>query len=40
VEKPGYKRNEERKVVLDSRGKPIKRYRLINSAQRINAVTI
>src|SRR5205085_4465577 len=40
VEKPGYEKDESRKVLLDRRGQPIKCYRLINSAQRINAVTI
>src|SRR5437660_2150911 len=40
VEKPGYEKDENGKVLWDRRGQPIKRYRLINSAQRINAVTI
>src|SRR5205085_6470641 len=40
VEKPGYEKDESGKVLLDRRGQPIKRYWLINSAQRINAVTI
>ena len=40
VEKPGYEKNESGELVVDSVGKPIKRYRLINSAQRINAVSI
>src|SRR5205807_5962610 len=40
VEKPGYKKDESGKVLLDRRGQPIKRFRLINSAQRINAVMI
>ena len=40
VEKPGYEKNESGKLVVDSAGKPIKRYRLINTAQRINAVSI
>src|SRR5437588_9264560 len=40
VEKPGYEKDESGKVLLDRRGQPIKYYQLINSAQRINAVTI
>ena len=40
MEKLGYEKDESGKVLLDRRGQPIKRYRLINSAQRINAVTI
>src|SRR5205085_8718250 len=40
VEKPGYEKDESGKMLLDRRGQPIKCYRLINSAQRINAVTI
>ena len=40
VEKPGYERDDEGNLVLSTEGIPIKRYRLINSAQRINAVSI
>ena len=40
VEKPGFEKDEEGELVLDSAGKPFKRYRLINSAQKINAVSI
>ena len=40
VEKPRFKKDEERELVLDSAGKPFKRYRLINLAQKINAVSI
>ena len=38
--KPGFDKDEEGELVLDSVGKPFKRYRLINSAQKINAVLI
>ena len=40
VEKPGFKKDEEERLVLDSAGKPFQRYRLINSAQKIDAVSI
>jgi hypothetical protein len=40
VEKPGVEKDEEGEVIRDENGKPIQRYRLINSAQKINAVTI
>ena len=40
MEKPGFEKDEEGELVLDSAGKPFKRYRLINSAQKINAVSI
>ena len=40
MEKPGFEKDEERDLVLDSTGKPFKSYRLINSAQKINAVSI
>ena len=40
MEKPIFEKDEEGELVLDSVGKPVKRYRLINSAQKINAVSI
>ena len=40
VEKPGFEKDEDGNLILDSNQKPIKRYPLINSAQRINAVSI
>ena len=40
VEKTGFERDEEGELVLDSVGKPFKRYRLIISALKINAVSI
>ena len=40
VEKPGYERDDKGNLILSMEGIPIKRYRLINSAQRINAVSI
>jgi hypothetical protein len=40
VEKPGYEKDKEGNILYDDNGKPIQRYRLISSAQRINAVTI
>ena len=40
VEKPGFEKDEEGELVLDNAGKPFKRYRLINSAQKIKAVSI
>jgi hypothetical protein len=40
VPKPGFEKNESREVVLDERREPIRQYRLIYSAQRINAVSI
>ena len=40
VEKPGFEKDEEGELVLESAGKPRKRGRLINSAQKINAVSI
>ena len=40
VEKPGFEKDEEGELILDNAGKPLKRYRLINSAQKINAVSI
>ena len=40
MEKPGFEKDEAGELVLDSAGKPFKRYRLINSAQKINAVSI
>ena len=40
VENPGIERDEEGELVLDRVGKSFKRYRLINSAQKINAVSI
>ena len=40
MEKPGFEKDEEGELVLDSVGKPFKRYRLINSVQKINAVSI
>ena len=40
VEKLGFEMDEEGKLVLDSEGKPFKWYRLINSAKKINAVSI
>ena len=40
VEKTGFEEDEEGELVLDSAGKPFKRYRLIHSAQKINAVSI
>ena len=40
MEKPGVEKDEEEELVLDSGGKLFKRYRLVNSAQKINAVSI
>ena len=40
VEKPGFEKDEEGNLILDSNQKPIKHYRLINLAQRINVVLI
>lgn len=40
VEKPGLEKDENGNVFQDENGRPIQRYRLISSAQRINAVTI
>ena len=40
MEKLGFQKDEEGELVLDSAGKPFKRYQLINSAQKINAVSI
>ena len=40
VEKPGFEKDEEGQLVWDSVGKPLKRYQLINSAEKINAVSI
>jgi len=40
VEKPGFEKDEGGNHLLDANQNPIKWYRLINSAQRINAVTI
>ena len=40
MEKPGFEKDEEGELVLDSAGKPFKRYRLINSVQKINAVSL
>jgi hypothetical protein len=40
VEKPGVEKDEEGEVIRDENGKPIQPYHLINSAQKINAVTI
>ena len=40
VEKPEFEKDEEGELVLDSAGKPFKRYQLINSAQKINVVSI
>jgi hypothetical protein len=40
VEKHGFERDEGGNLIEDATGKPMKRYRLINSAQRVNAVTI
>ena len=40
VEKPGHERDDEGNLVLSTEGISIKCYRLINSAQRINAVSI
>ena len=40
VEKPGFEKDEDGNLILDSNQKPIKRYRLINLAQRISAVLI
>ena len=40
VEKPGFKKDKDGNLIMDSNQKPIKLYRLINSAQRINAVSI
>ena len=40
VPKKGYEKDEEGNQVLDRAGKPIQRHRLINCAQKINAVTI
>jgi len=40
VEKPGYEKDEEGNFLESLDGKSIKHYRLINSAQRINAVSI
>ena len=40
VEKPGFEKEEEGELVWDSAVKPVKRSRLINSAQKINAVSI
>ena len=40
MEKPGFKKNEEGELELDSAGKPFKWYQLIYSAQKINAVLI
>ena len=40
MEKPGFEKDEEGELVLDSAGKTFQRDRLINLAQKINAVTI
>ena len=40
MEKPGFEKDQEGELVLESLGKPIKRYRLRNSAQKINTVSI
>jgi hypothetical protein len=40
VEKPGVEKDEEGEVIRDENQKPIQRYRLINSTQKINTVTI
>ena len=40
MEKPGFEKDEEGELVLDSAGKPFKRYRPINLVQKINAVLI
>ena len=40
VEKPGFEKDEDGNLILDLNKKPIIRCRLINSAQRINAVSI
>ena len=40
VEKPGFEKDEKGELIIDSAGKPFKRYRLINLAQKINWVSI
>ena len=40
VEKHRFEKDEEGELVLDSAGRPFKRYQLINSAQKINTVSI
>ena len=40
MEKPGFEKDAEGELVLDSAGNFFKRYRLINSAQKINEVSI
>ena len=40
VEKPGFEKDKDGNLILDSNQKPIKHYSLINSAQGINAVSI
>ena len=39
-ERPSFEKDEEGELVLDCARKPFKRYLLINSAQKINAVSI
>ena len=40
MEKPGFEKDKEGELVLHSAAKPFERYRLINSAQKINTVSI
>ena len=40
MEKPGFEKDEEGELVLDSAGKTFQRDRLINLAQKINGVSI
>ena len=40
VEKPGFEKDDEGNLILNADQKPIKHYRLINSAQRSNEVSI
>ena len=40
METPGFEKDEEGELVLDSEGMPFKWYRLINLAQKINTVLI
>ena len=40
MEKPRFEKDGEGELLLDSAGKPFKSYRLINSAQKINTISI
>ena len=40
MEKPGFEKEEQGELVLESAGEPFKRYLLINLVRKINAVSI